>query len=440
MSVRYGFNITASDMRKMLEENERQQNGVRSWKQLFGNAALGYNAQSDALKTDYSSVIADAYAANFKRQNAILGAGYNAGATSAFLADNRNDLLSAYDTYVKNYQQNASALAENYAKETDVYDKALDERSQNFAKLYNLAYDYLSQELNGAYQTFGEGEDQTTVNYMTDQGLTWMQNENGVLRSWNDLSYELFDDTTGELTDKGRDFYNRVFNDIPQSWIRDVDDTKSDVTQRAMRGFDEWLSDTDADLRNWWVSQDEFNVGGSNKNSAEKYIGIDKMGAPNSNVVSTDTTTPTEELMMQTDDSHASWVAHNLGNGKKSGKDRSDNFKLTFDPIKTDKSEGGGYVGGTSYKVKTVDNVSDELAKRLNVLSTGGETTSPSTKGEGALAGGNIFNTSDGKSNKIVHYNNKLYIYTKNGWREIQSRDKNVSTDVIVKAFLKQTE
>ena len=436
MSVRYGVNFLASDMRKILEENDRQQNGVRSWKQLFGNAALDYNAQSDALKTDYASYIADAYAANFKRQNAILGAGYNTGATNAFLADNRNDLLSAYDTYVKNYQQNASALADNYNEETDIYNKALDERAKNFASLYSKAYDYLSQELNGAYQIFGEGDTQTTVDYMTDQGLTWMRDENGVLKSWNELSYDLFDRDTGELTDTGRDFYNRIFNGIPQAWIRDVDDTKSDVTQRAMRSFDEWLSDTDPTLREWWASQDEFNVGGLNKNSAEKYIGVDKMQTPDLSVKNNDATTPTEELTMQTDDSHASWKLFGLGNGKKSGKGRTDDFQLMLNPRY---GLDGAYSSAKTYAVKTVDNVSDDLAKKLNVLSTGGETTSPSTKGEGALMAKDIFSTDDGKSNKIVHYDNKLYVYTKNGWREIQSRKKNISTDTIVKAFLKQT-
>lgn len=428
MSVRYGFNITASDMRKMLEENERQQNGVRSWKQLFGNAALGYNAQSDVLKTDYSSVIADAYAANFKRQNAILGAGYNAGATSAFLADNRNDLLSAYDTYVKNYQQNASALAENYAKETDVYDKALDERSQNFAKLYNLAYDYLSQELNGAYQTFGEGEDQTTVDYMTNQGLTWMQDENGVLRSWNDLSYELFDDTTGELTDKGRDFYNRVFNDIPQSWIRDVDDTKSDVTQRAMRGFDEWLSDTDADLRNWWVSQDEFNVGGSNKNSAEKYIGIDGMQTPDLSVKNNESGIPAEtpaETQWQRG-TYTPWHIANLGTGRTG--DKQDDFTLVLD-VSPNKQYG--------YDLTTKNDVSETLSKELNRFATGGENTSPSTEGEGAL---NVFAdiNSNNKWNKLVVYKGNMYLYTKNGWRSVHGRYET-SMPTVIDAFLRKT-
>ena len=437
MAVRYGVNILASDMRDWLEENDRQQSGVRSWKQLFGNAALGYNAQSDALKTDYASTIADAYKANFERQNAVLGAGLNAGATGAFLADNRNDLLTAYDSYVRNYQSDVSALAKNYANEVGTYDEALDQRAKNFASLYNKAYDYLSQELNGAYQTFGEGDKQTTVDFFTDQGLDWMRNDAGVLKSWNELSYDLFDNDTGELTDAGRDFYNRIFNGVPQAWMRDVDDTNSDVTKRAVRSFDEWLSDTDADLREWWASQDEFAVGGINKDTALKRLGIDKMDTPNlSKKTDTETpATPTEELKMQTDDSHVPWVAYDLGNGRKSGKNRSDRFTLIFNPVWTGESHRG-----TTYAVKTVDNVTEELAKKLNTISTGGETTSPSTKGEGALLRSAIDSTHKGKSNKIVHYDNKLYIYTKNGWREIQSRDKNVSTDAIVKAFLKQTE
>lgn len=436
MAVRYGVNILASDMRDWLEENDRQQSGVRSWKQLFGNAALGHNAQSDVLKTDYASTIAEAYKANFEQRNAVLGAGLNAGATGAFLADNRNDLLTAYDSYVRNYQSDVSALTKSYADEVGTYNKALDERAQNFASLYNKAYDYLSQELNGAYQPLGE----ENLDFFTDQGLDWMRDDAGVLKSWNDLSTTLFDQNTGNLTDTGRDFYNRIFNGIPEGWMRVGDDE----TVRAVRGFDEWLSDTDADLREWWASQDEFAVGGINKDTALKRLGIDEMSAPNlSKKTDASSNAETDTSVMQTDDSHATWNIIDLGTGRKSGKDRSDRFKLTIGGEAIVSGEGENlsvsFAPMTEAKVKTVDNVSDELAKTLNKLATGGETTSPSVKGETWL-GGHISSTDKGKSNKIVAYNNKLYIYTKRGWREIQSRDKKVTTEALVKAFLKQTE
>ena len=41
MRLQYGMNITASNMRNILEKNDKQQNGVRTWRQLFGNASLG---------------------------------------------------------------------------------------------------------------------------------------------------------------------------------------------------------------------------------------------------------------------------------------------------------------------------------------------------------------------------------------------------------------
>lgn len=427
MAVRYGVNILASDMRDWLEENDRQQSGVRSWKQLFGNAALGYNAQSDVLKTDYASMIADAYKANFERQNAVLGAGLNAGATGAFLADNRNDLLTAYDSYVRNYQSDVSALAKNYANEVGTYDEALDQRAKNFASLYNKAYDYLSQELNGAYQTFGEGDKQTTIDFFTDQGLDWMRNDAGVLKSWNELSYDLFDNDTGELTDTGRDFYNRIFNGVPQAWMRDVDDTNSDVTKRAVRSFDEWLGDTDPTLREWWASQDEFAVDGINKDTALKRLGIDKMDTPN---LSKKTDTETLEKPA----AHADWNITNLGKGK------NDRFSII---IGTRKSPTGAAMDGKKvFKVKTGAAADEELTKKLNYLSSGSENISPIANEDGFYDNitGMIGNYQTGAENRIIAYDNKLYVYTVKGWREIQSRDKKVSTDTIVKAFLKQTE
>ena len=35
MALQYGMNITASDMRSLLEKNDKQQSGVRTWRQLF---------------------------------------------------------------------------------------------------------------------------------------------------------------------------------------------------------------------------------------------------------------------------------------------------------------------------------------------------------------------------------------------------------------------
>lgn len=290
MPLSYGLNITASNMKKILEENERQQSGIRSWRQLFGNTSLNYMSQSDSLQDSYASAAAEAYKSNLARQNAIMGAGLNTGATREAIGATRADLLNAYNTYIANYAKEQSALDTEYAKEMTVIDTALNERATNFANLYNSAYKYLTDELYGS--SFVDAVSGETVDVFKDQGLDWLYakdaqgNPTTDLMSWYELSNILFN-SDGSLTKKGTEFYDQMFNTIPQKWQTDKGE--------AVRGFDQWLSEqsdvfenydstnlpgmakTGKELRDWWVSQDAFNytLAGTNKGTAQSVIGLE---------------------------------------------------------------------------------------------------------------------------------------------------------------------
>ena len=300
MALQYGMNITASDMRSLLEKNDKQKSGIRSWRQLFGNASLGFNAQTDALTTDYASAIAQAYKANFEQNNAILGAGLGAGMTKEMLAQSRNDLHTAYETYVRNYGRDVATASENYGQEVGTINTALSERAANFANLYNSAYKYLSDELYGSTLTDETGD---IKNYMNEYGLNWMtttdkKTEAQRLMTWNELSPMILNED-GSLTRYGTMFFDSLFNATPQGYK--TTDDKGNVWNT--RGFDEWLSSqeytfknydsknlpgmakTGRDLREWWVSKDPFNYtfAGTNKGTSAALTGResadDKYGA-----------------------------------------------------------------------------------------------------------------------------------------------------------------
>lgn len=290
MALQYGMNITASDMKSLLEKNDKQQSGIRTWRRLFGNASLGYNAQSDALTTDYSDAIAQAYRANFAQNNAIMNAGLGTGMTREMLAQSRNDLHTAYETYIRNYGSDMTKASENYGKEVSAIDAALTERATNFANLYNSAYKYLSEELYGSTLTLpgtaengatpiyeGEGKksklvgyENVTLDYFDENDLGWLRNDAGELLSWNEISHSLMN-PDGSLTAKGVKFFDQMFNTLPENYMSANDKGETWRT----RGFDEWLSATDNELRNWWVSQDEFNYNfaGTNKGTANVLTG-----------------------------------------------------------------------------------------------------------------------------------------------------------------------
>lgn len=288
MALRYGFNITESDMKKLLEQNDKQQSGVRSWRQLFGNASLGYETQSNALRSDYSSAIAEAYKSNLAQRNAIGGAGLNAGATREAISASRADLMNAYNTYIVNYNKNAATLVDEYNKEVNTLNTALNERAANFVNLYNSAYKYLAEELYGSNRTVNG----VTTNLFDDQELGWAyaKDANGnpttQLASWDELSRQLFNPDYS-LNELGTKFFDQMFNQIPQGYVN--------KDGERMRSFDEWLSaqedtfenydatnlpgmaKTGRDLRNWWVSQDDFNYthAGSNKGTAQTVVGLE---------------------------------------------------------------------------------------------------------------------------------------------------------------------
>lgn len=288
MALHYGFNITASDMKKLLEENDKQQSGVRSWRQLFGNASLGYEAQSSALRMDYADAMAQAYKANLAQQNTVAGLGLNAGATRAAVGATRADLMNAYNTYIANYNKDAATIGQNYGSEVKTIDTALNERAANFANLYSSAYKYLSEELYGSSRTVNG----VTTNLFDDQRLDWAYAKDAQgkptteLASWDELSTQLFN-PDGSITDKGREFFDQMFNQIPQGYTTS--------NNERTRTFDEWLSaqeDTFANydatnlpgmaktgsaLREWWVTQDDFNYtrAGANKGTAQAVMGIE---------------------------------------------------------------------------------------------------------------------------------------------------------------------
>lgn len=259
MALQTGFNLTASDMTSLLEKIDKQQSGVRTWRQLFGNTSLGYNAQSDALNTDYASAIAEAYKTNFARRNAILGSGLSTGSTQQLLSQNRADLHTAYETYVRNYGSAASSLAESYGKEIGELNTALTERAANFADLYNSAYKYLSEELYG-------------TNYVNANNLAWTLNEGGALKTWDELAYLMFDNNRN-LTAQGTEFFDQMFNATPQGYTR----FNKDGEEVAVRTFDQWLNDTNPELRTWAAGADAFNYtrAGSNLGTAKALAGME---------------------------------------------------------------------------------------------------------------------------------------------------------------------
>lgn len=255
MALTYGLNLPSSQVKQILEQNDKQQSGVRTWQQLFGGASLGFNAKSDAITTDYSGAMAEAYKSNFEQNASIMGGNLSQGNTRQLLSMSRQELSDTYNTYMNNYAKSLNDAATDYNTEISAIDTARTEIATNITKTLDYLRQYGRDELSAA--TF---EDK---NYLSSTGLDWMLYSDeeaaaglgiaGELKSDADLDKLLYA-SGGELTDKGIAYFDALLNAETEGYK-----TLKDTGTAATKGFDEWLSSTDADLREWLVSSDDFN-------------------------------------------------------------------------------------------------------------------------------------------------------------------------------------
>ena len=273
MALQSGFNLPASDMAQILEKNDKTAQGIRTWRSLFGNASLANASAMDKLTTSYSDAIAQAYRANLEQENQIMGAGLSSGATKSLLALSRDELQQTYDNYLANYSSALGDVASAYNEEVATIASALGDRAQNLSDLYNSAYRYLSEEIYPSTYTDPDGN---VSNYLDNYGLNWLYNtdDSGIttLKDWDQIARKAFDDNR-ELTLDGQRFFNAMFNARPEGYQL----TDADGNIVNTRTFDQWLSDVNPELREWYAGADPFNYtfAGTNKGTALSLLGMD---------------------------------------------------------------------------------------------------------------------------------------------------------------------
>ena len=277
MALQSGFNLPASDMAQILEKNDKTAQGIRTWRSLFGNASLANASAMDKLTTSYSDAIAQAYRANLEQENQIMGAGLSSGATKSLLALSRDELQQTYDNYLANYSSALGDVASAYNEEVGAIAGALGDRAQNLSDLYNSAYDYLVNELYPSTYTDKEGN---VSNYLDDYGFNWLYNTDDTgmtsIKNWDDIAQQIFDEE-GNINIYGQNLFNALFNSRPEGY--QLTDDRGNIY--STRTFDQWLSDTNPELREWFASSDPFNYtfAGTNKGTAQSLLGMDSTQA-----------------------------------------------------------------------------------------------------------------------------------------------------------------
>lgn len=273
MALQSGFNLPASDMAQILEKNDKTAQGIRTWRSLFGNASLANVSATDKLTTSYSDAIAQAYRANLEQENQIMGAGLSSGATKSLLALSRDELQQTYDNYLANYSSALGNVASAYNEEVATITSALGDRAQNLSDLYNSAYKYLSEEIYPSTYTDPNGN---VSSYLDNYGLSWLYNTDDsgttTLKDWDQIAKDAFDEERN-INTYGQRFFNAIFNARPEGY--QLTDAEGNVVNT--RTFDQWLSDVNPELREWYASADPFNYtfAGTSKGTALSLLGMD---------------------------------------------------------------------------------------------------------------------------------------------------------------------
>lgn len=251
-NVQYGSSIPASDVANILQQTDRQANGVQTWRQLFGNAALGYQSNLGTLQKDFSDAISQAYSSNLAQQGVIASSGLAAGSRNYLQENLSKELSSVYENYVNNYRKAQQEAQQSYSNEYGIIAEELGTRAKNIATLYNeSAYDFLSY----LYEQ----------DKLKDLNLGWLtsydeQDNTYNLLSKDELLNKLFDTETNEMNAYGREFFDAMFNF---------------QGAKGINSFGRWLSETNPELAEWMLEQDIYDASGNtNLEKVKQIIGI----------------------------------------------------------------------------------------------------------------------------------------------------------------------
>ena len=301
MSTQYGTIFDTSSIKKQLSEANRDYEGRKTWEGLYSSVDMAAKQQESMLKKDYSKSIADAYATAYKTNSAIMSSNLGQGYKTEAMIDTDIALEQAYDSYRNAYLQGINTVEETAAKANEAIDEAHTLQAENMTKMADKGYEYLQwlydrnpdifkdNPLWSRYLSNGLTAEQNKLLAESEQGQDilnmWSDiykagTSNPELKSWDEIRNDggyteytdeegnlvkewtgLFDDK-GQLTMRGADFYDQMFN--AQSQLGDEN------------SFGRFLSETDPELYDWAQTYNpyDYTEAGTNFGSFKTMVGL----------------------------------------------------------------------------------------------------------------------------------------------------------------------
>lgn len=288
--AQYGYVMPVSEYKKQLTEINRDYSGRKTWENLYGSIDFARQQQIEQLTKDYSDTVAEAYAAAYKNNVAVMSSNLGQGYKAAAIEETDTALEEAYDAYRKNYLQGISEVETASAEAEAAVTEALTEQAKYTKEFQNAPYEYLkylcekqqSGELldakGNAVNLFDEELwKRYTYEVLDEEGKPTGER---ALKSWEQIAdygaYNImtdkfgqeqkewtgFYDESGNLTIKGADFYDQMINQL--------------ASEGRGVSFGKWLSETNQELYNWSQSYNpyDYTVAGTNLGSFKTMAGL----------------------------------------------------------------------------------------------------------------------------------------------------------------------
>ena len=278
-STEYGWVFTDSDTKDNLYNDNRDYYGNRTWEKLYNQAAIDAQSASDAAQLNYQSSLAEAYTAAMQNKSALYQTSLYGEAKEAQLANIDSAMEAAFATYQNNLYSQEQAINEKYQQNLAAIDEALTKQAENYNALASSAYEYL-QFLYDEYDMSGDDENNIFVNNdLWSRYTTTDADDTARLKTWQELvnagakdengEYIGFFDEHGNLTVKGSEFFDQMFNEISVKGVGGED-------YKYGKGYWEWLNETNPELKAWAQSANpyDYTTAGTNIGSLKQDVGL----------------------------------------------------------------------------------------------------------------------------------------------------------------------
>lgn len=266
----YGYITSTNDYKKQLKELNRNYEGRKVWDELYGQIGLSQQRAENSVRRDYLTNLSEAYTSAYNQKAAVANSALGTGYKQQAIEDLDFALSEAFDSYRQNYLTQKAQIDENALAANQAIDAELTKQAENTKLYQDSFYNYLNDLWNRAQGT-GKyedvGVDTTLQNLFTNDPL-WSRytekiGKNTRLLDSSSLYAQLYD-TNHMITDKGRDFYDQMFNSLG-------------VVEGKDYSFHKYLSDTNSELYEWSIAANpyDYTEAGTNMGTFKTLMGLD---------------------------------------------------------------------------------------------------------------------------------------------------------------------